>query len=87
MNTIGYLLTAGDGTNDKAGAIGCIATDEHVLGVFGMLWLEESHSKKHQFRFDNLRFACFYHDRTSTFGVRFPIDWLYPYTCNVPFFA
>ena len=47
MNAVGYLLAAGDGADYKTGAIGRIAADEHVLRIFGMLWLEESHGEEH----------------------------------------
>ena len=74
VNTVGGLKARGDSADDQTGSVGGIATDKDILGILGMLGFQEPHSQQDQLGLDNLELTGFHHQRTTTFGIGFPVD-------------
>ena len=83
MYFLGDLLAAGHSADDKAGAIGRVATYEDVLGVFLMLWLQESHGQQNEFGLDDFGLTFLYHDGATALRVWLPVDFLNFHACQL----
>ena len=66
MHFKGGLFAGCEGTHDERGTVERVTADEDVFRILRMFGLEESHSEKTKFGFDDFRFSFFDHYGTTS---------------------
>ena len=80
MDAAGCFYSAGHGAHYERGTVLGIAAHKDVLGIFRVLWLQESHGQQAELCLNDEGLALLHHDGTTALGVGFPVYFLHLHT-------